>query len=290
MSWPPVGEAVAANAASFRLVDEPANPALAAFVPAHDAAAPGGGRTGRSCGVIGVATSGLTQRWVPCCSPQGHELTPRLAKPPSAAPLVRKAPHLRGLPNMRRRGLEPPPGYPGPCPQPGPPPAHSFHSAPDRDKPSSGLDSLDGSDDVDVLVPVLTNGPRDGSCRRADHGDGRPGFDSQGTTSCSAATEDGRRGSDMTVRSASRRASGLGAGRRRDGAPAHQLAQGADRARLADRAAGGTGPGAACGTRCCCTRRHQRLSQLRWRHPRARRRRAGVGQPRSLGQPARAVG
>src|SRR4051794_4783974 len=30
-----------------------------------------------------------------------------------------KSPDMRGLRSMRRRGLEPPPGYPGPGPQPG---------------------------------------------------------------------------------------------------------------------------------------------------------------------------
>ncbi len=33
-------------------------------------------------------------------------------------PKNKKAPHLQGF-SMRRRGLEPPPGYPGPGPQPG---------------------------------------------------------------------------------------------------------------------------------------------------------------------------
>src|SRR5215210_4836888 len=38
----------------------------------------------------------------------------KLARPPNE-----KAPRLAGLSLMRRRGLEPPPGYPGPGPQPG---------------------------------------------------------------------------------------------------------------------------------------------------------------------------
>src|SRR5215207_1814518 len=36
-----------------------------------------------------------------------------------ARPTNEKAPRLAGLSPMRRRGLEPPPGYPGPGPQPG---------------------------------------------------------------------------------------------------------------------------------------------------------------------------
>src|SRR5919198_4018127 len=69
-----------------------------------------------------------------------------------------KGPATQGL-LMRRRGLEPPPGYPGAGPQPGPSPAHSVHSAQNRDKPSTQLDDLDGSDAVDVLKAVLTSGP-----------------------------------------------------------------------------------------------------------------------------------
>jgi hypothetical protein len=54
----------------------------------------------------------------------------------------------------------PPRRYPGPGPQPDPTPAHSLHCVRDRDKPSSGPDDLDASDDVDVLKPDLTDGPR----------------------------------------------------------------------------------------------------------------------------------
>jgi len=43
-----------------------------------------------------------------------------------------KSPATRGLRVMRRRGLEPPPGYPGPGPQPGNPGVISVRCVPDR--------------------------------------------------------------------------------------------------------------------------------------------------------------
>jgi hypothetical protein len=52
------------------------------------------------------------------------------------------------------------PVIPGPGPQPGRTPAHRLHSALNRDKPSAGLDDLDGSDGMDVLKSVLTDAPR----------------------------------------------------------------------------------------------------------------------------------
>jgi hypothetical protein len=45
---------------------------------------------------------------------------------------ARKSPAERGFAEVRRRGLEPPPGYPGPGPQPGNPAVRCVHSVPDR--------------------------------------------------------------------------------------------------------------------------------------------------------------
>jgi len=60
---------------------------------------------------------------------------------------------------MRRRGLEPPPGYPGPGPQPDPGGAPSVQTALDRQIPPAGEDTSDGKDEVDVPKSVLTGGP-----------------------------------------------------------------------------------------------------------------------------------
>src|SRR5262245_42065516 len=45
---------------------------------------------------------------------------------------ARKSPAERGFAAMRRRGLEPPPGYPGPGPQPGLASVLCVHCVPDR--------------------------------------------------------------------------------------------------------------------------------------------------------------
>jgi hypothetical protein len=57
-----------------------------------------------------------------------------LPRTPAAAkdPETRKSPATRGFRDMRRRGLEPPPGYPGPGPQPGNPGVISVRCVPDR--------------------------------------------------------------------------------------------------------------------------------------------------------------
>ena len=68
--------------------------------------------------------------------PDGHESSPRGAQPGLEND---KSPDLRGLRSMRRRGLEPPPGYPGPGPQPGNSTVISVRCVPDRPyRPAAG--------------------------------------------------------------------------------------------------------------------------------------------------------
>jgi hypothetical protein len=75
---------------------------------------------------------------------------------------------------MRRRGLEPPPGYPGPGPQPGNPRVRSVHFASERPPSCAGADDMDWSGDLDVATDVAararrrcTSAPRwtDRTCR-----------------------------------------------------------------------------------------------------------------------------
>src|SRR5215208_5258573 len=72
----------------------------------------------------------------------------------------REKPRRAGLLEVRRRGLEPPPGYPGPGPQPDSGGVLSVQTALDRHIPSAGEDDPDGEDDADVPKSVLTNPPQ----------------------------------------------------------------------------------------------------------------------------------
>src|SRR3954447_2630001 len=74
---------------------------------------------------------------------------------------------------MRRRGLEPPPGYPGPGPQPDSGGVLSVQTALDRHIPSAGEDGADGEDDADVPKSVLTNPPQPARSRLGDLPDPR---------------------------------------------------------------------------------------------------------------------
>jgi hypothetical protein len=62
----------------------------------------------------------------------------------------------RGFPVMRRRGLEPPPGYPGPGPQPGHRGVISVRSASQHPPRCSRADDLGWSDALDVATDVAT--------------------------------------------------------------------------------------------------------------------------------------
>ena len=64
-------------------------------------------------------------------------------------------PASRG-PVMRRRGLEPPPGYPGPGPQPGAAKCRSVQIVQERPDCAGRVDDMDASDDPDVAADVAT--------------------------------------------------------------------------------------------------------------------------------------
>jgi hypothetical protein len=71
-----------------------------------------------------------------------------------------KTPPERGFHEMRRRGLEPPPGYPGPGPQPGNRGVICVHFASERPPSCAGADDMDWSDDLDVATNVAARARR----------------------------------------------------------------------------------------------------------------------------------
>ena len=82
----------------------------------------------------------------------------RKSAPPGGGerPRTRKSPANAGLSLMRRRGLEPPPGYPGPGPQPLVTRVSDPSYASISSRTSALLDASDAMDDLDVATDVAT--------------------------------------------------------------------------------------------------------------------------------------
>jgi len=85
------------------------------------------------------------------------------------APDNEKPRKASGAFTMRRRGLEPPPGYPGPGPQPGNRVSDTSYAS-DASRSSTNLDVMDVMDDLDVAADVAAGwrgrAPRTGRRRR----------------------------------------------------------------------------------------------------------------------------
>src|SRR5829696_2679773 len=120
--------------------------------------------------LMGSDTSGggpqgwATRMW-PSCQ---RALSEKVAPHRRDRPREREKPRRAGLFEVRRRGLEPPPGYPGPGPHPDSGGVLSVQTALERHIPSAGEDDPDGEDDADVPKSVLTNPPQRARSRLGD--------------------------------------------------------------------------------------------------------------------------
>jgi hypothetical protein len=112
----------------FGLGPEAPATAAAVVLPADDVLAAGRVVVDAHPGLLGLGAN-----WGRKAPPIAKGVVTRNSPPPRRArPNQRKSPATRGLYDMRRRGLEPPPGYPGPGPQPGNPGVRSVRCVPDR--------------------------------------------------------------------------------------------------------------------------------------------------------------